>query len=278
MFEKERERYVKACSEVSTLFGYNEGYLAENIDFDRKALILPKFRLVPNFRAEDDVATGRYDKVISLLPAWRRALLFPVIFFKDSLRHEARHAAHHNLIEKVYEEDPKLSHRLLAKEKAALYKVMGNLSLRKNMRFTLEVAGDLLNEREVPRGVYRDIEKAMHFKSITFGLKESFADDNNLYRNAFYVFAAGSSMLFAKGLVDEITGDGKSFDLLYGSLAMFVATMLAPHSHYIGEGALTTRNLVKFTPNERRYLLAFPRDYISLEERCSELKRFGFPL
>ncbi len=276
MFEKERERYVKACNEVSSFLGYDDGYLAEILEFDHKAVLLPKFRLVPNFKMEGGNAIGKYDKMISLLPGWRRVLLFPVIFFKDVLRHEARHAVHYNLVDKVYEEDPKLSHRLLSNEKATLYKVMGNLSVRQ--RATFELAGDILDEKEVPRGIYRDIEKATHFHSITYGLRESFADDSNLYRNAFYVFAIGSTMLFAKGIVDSITGDGKSFDMLYGSLAMFAATMLAPHSYYIGESALTTKNLSKFTPSERRYILTFPRDYVSLEERCAELKKFGFPL
>ena len=276
MFEKERERYVKACNEVSSFLGYNDGYLAENLDFDHKALLLPKFRLVPNFKVEEGNAYGKYDQIISMLPLWRRALLFPVIFFKDVLRHEARHAAHYSLIEKVYEENPDLSHRLLAKEKEVMYQVMANLSFRQ--RATLEVAGELLKERGAPRGVYRDIEKATHFHSITDGLKESFADDSNLYRNAFYVFATGSAMLFAKGICDAIMGDGQSSDMAFGSIAMFATAMLTPHCYYTGESALTTKNLSKFTPTERRYLLAFPRDYISLEERCAELKRFGFKL
>ena len=276
MFEKERERYVKACNEVSTFVGLKEGSLAESTEFDKKSLLLPKFRLVPNFEIEDGNACGKYDKVISLLPAWRRVLLSSVMLFKDVLRHEARHAAHYSLFDKVYDEDPNLSHRLLAKEKDVLYRVMGNMSFRQKAAF--RVAGDLLKKRGVPNGIYLGIEKATHFHTITYGLKESFADDNNLYRNLYYALAAGSAMFFAKGVSDWIMGDSDASGMLIGSLGLFATMMLAPHSHYIGESALTTKNLSKFTPNERRYLLAFPRDYISLEERCAELKRFGFKL
>ncbi len=276
MFDKERERYVRACCEVSSFLGYHGGSLAVSMNFDRKALLLPKFKMVPNFKVEEGNVYGKYDRIISLLPAWRRILLSPLILFKDVLRHEARHAAHYSLLERVYDEDPKLSHRLLANEKDVLYKVMGNMSFRN--RGTFEVAGRILNDHRAPEGIYRDIEKATHFHTITYGLRESFADDNNLYRNMFYLFAASSSMLLAKGICDSIMGDSASPDMLLGSLAMFVTAKLTPHSYYIGESALTAKNLSKFTPSERRYLLAFPRDYISLEERCAELKRFGFNL
>ena len=196
-----------------------------------------------------------------------------------ALVHESRHLAHYAIVSHVYDSNPVAARKLIKKEKEVLYEKLTNFSLRKCSRVSYYSAR-LLHDKGLLNNDEVELEKFIHFNSITTGLKESFADASNRDRNVVAGLVASALVVFGIGLYKSITGDepipGASAWIGGGIATPFL--FLIPKYYYRNSRSLTPKNLERFTPIERRHLLAFPSDYRSLERRCEELKDYGFPL
>ncbi|MEA3378966.1 MAG: hypothetical protein U9Q69_05020, partial [Nanoarchaeota archaeon] len=224
---------------------------------------------------------GGIKEQIRLLPKWKRILLAPFQCLDSELKHESRHAAHYALFSKVYEENPLLAHGVIKNERLVYYNTLINYKFHKA---DLKMALQILDKALASKGQERDIEKIMYYSTISTGLAESFANDDNSYKHFSYGLFAFSGTILAAGilrLMDSWRGNQQIEDsglFLLGTLASFVSLMLVPGIYYPNRLNLTTKNLERFTTTERKYLLAFPAESGTLEKRCEKLRKYGFEL
>lgn len=271
------QQYLNYCNEVEKFVGLETGSLSYNEIKLKKDSWWPKAKIY--------LKDGKFQYQINIPSKSKQFFLKPFFRKKNLLRHESRHLAHFALLNNVYNENPKSAHKIIKKDRSFYYEY-----LQKFLK-SFSNAKIISNKEVITTELEKNLEILAYYKSISHGLSESFADDNHQAQNSFFIFLGLSTFLMGGSLIgsayfgfpeigEKIT---KEADLTrhlfgFGSLLSTWGVLNLPKFFYKKEKALITENLKPFSPNERKHLIAFPLESMSLEERCEDLKKIGFKL
>lgn len=290
-------RYQATCKEVAAFLD-----LPLEVILDKELKKIDRNFFLPSYHVEVSLQRMEQKRYI----ACPEILQMPVIgrLIKpafDWLMHRAcRRAAHYSVLEHCYNDDPEAAHRLLAKENRQRYGLYAKLNFLVSLapkyeqrREDLQTAIQLLEKEKLQDHYEQLFEKAIHFSAITPGLKDSFSVGNNLLRNIallsmlkdIYFIAKGGSAIVRDFPFEEMSRDIEAMyhdgvrDASLGILSLSASLLFLVHYGYTNKTSLTPKNMANgFTPKERRYLLAFPKDNQPLEKRCEDLRSAGFNL